>query len=70
MKPRLFLDPDRFANDPPERPAFLIEAANGGFTITPAGGHESEVDVLRTLLHADEGLPLRPVDLGSTVSRI
>jgi len=63
VKPRLFLDGDRFANDPGDRPAFLIEAANGGFGITASTGHESNVDVLRTLLHAEEGLPLRPMDL-------
>ncbi len=66
IKPRLFLDPDRFANDPHGRPAFLIAADNGGFAITPAGGHEAEVDVLRTLLHAEEGLPLRPRDLAAS----
>jgi putative selenate reductase len=63
VKPRLFLERHRFVNDPGDRPAFLIQAANGGFGITASEGHESEVDVLRTLLHADEGLPLRPADL-------
>lgn len=65
VKPRLFLDRDRFENDPQDRPAFLIEAANGGFGITASEGHESDVDVLRTLLHAEEGLPLRPADLAA-----
>ena len=63
VKPRLFLDPERFAGDPIDRPAFLIETANGGFEVTASAGHEDELDVLRTLLHAEEGLPLRPGDL-------
>jgi putative selenate reductase len=63
VKPRLFLDPERFANDPGDRPSFLIEAGNGGFDITASAGHEGQVDVLRSLLHAEEGLPLRTADL-------
>lgn len=63
VKPRLFLDPDRWAADPGDRPAFLIESGNGGFEITASSGHGGEVDVLRTLLHEKEGLPLRPADL-------
>ncbi len=65
VKPRLFIDSRRFSDDPAGRPAFLIEAANGSFAVTPSAGHESEVDVLETLLHAEEGLPLRTVDLTS-----
>lgn len=63
VKPRLFLDSERFANDSGDRPSFLIEAGNGGFEITASAGHEHEVDVLGTLLHEKEGLPLRPADL-------
>jgi putative selenate reductase len=63
VKPRLFLDPDRYHNDSADRPAFLIEPANGGFGITASAGHESEVDVLHRLLHEKEGLPLRPADI-------
>ena len=70
IKPRLFLDRNRFAHDPPGRPAFLIQAVNGGFAITPAGGYEADVDVLRTLLHAEEGLPLRPADLASVSTKL
>jgi putative selenate reductase len=66
VKPRLFLDRERFANDPADRPAFLIEASNGGFGITASPGHDHEVDVLRTLLHEKEGLPLRPADLAAS----
>ncbi len=63
VKPRLFLDRERFDNDRAGRPAFLVEAADDGFAITASKGHEHEIDVLRTLLHAEEGLPLRPADL-------
>jgi putative selenate reductase len=63
VKPRLFLDRDRWAGDPGARPAFLIESANGGFGISASAGHESDVEVLRTLVHEKEGLPLRPADL-------
>ncbi len=63
VKPRLFLDRARFENEPPGRPAFLIEAGNGGLGLTPSRGLEEQVDPLRTILHAEEGLPLRPADL-------
>ncbi|MEA1903814.1 MAG: hypothetical protein U9N56_09835 [Actinomycetota bacterium] len=63
VKPRLFLDRERFSRDPSGRPAFLIGAGNGGFSITAAEGFEADVEPLATLLHAEEGLPLRPADL-------
>jgi putative selenate reductase len=63
VKPRLFLDRDRFANDPTDRPAFLIEAGNGGFNVTASEGFEDQVEPLQTIFHAEEGLPMRPADL-------
>lgn len=66
VKPRLFLDVERFTDDLPGRPAFLIGAEDGRFSITPAAGLEGDVADLRTILHAAEGLPLRAADLAST----
>lgn len=63
VKPRLFLDPARFAGA--SGPAFLVEAADGGFTATAAPGQEAELGRLVHLLNAPEGLPLRPVDLAA-----
>ena len=63
IKPRLFIDRGRFESDPADRPAFLIEAGNGGFKITASAGQEAEVERLTEILHAEEGLPLRPADL-------
>ncbi len=63
IKPRLFIDRGRFESDPADRPAFLIEAGNGGFKITASAGQEAEVERLIEILHAEEGLPLRPADL-------
>lgn len=61
VKPRLYVDPQRFAAAPGQ--AFLVEAANGGFTAEAAPGYESELPNLIHLLNATEGLPLRPGDL-------
>ena len=61
VKPRLYIDPERFATAPGQ--AFLVKAADGGFTAEAASGYESELANLVHLLNATEGLPLRPEDL-------
>jgi putative selenate reductase len=61
VKPRLYVDPQRFATAPGQ--AFLVKAANGGFTAEAASGYDSELPNLVHLLNAEEGLPLRPQDL-------
>lgn len=66
VKPRLFLGRDRFEADPGDRPAFLVEAGDGWFEVTAAAGYEGDLEPLRTILHAEEGLPLRPGDLAAS----
>lgn len=61
VKPRLYLDPQRFATAPGQ--AFLVGAENGGFMATAAPGYEAELPNLVHLLNAEEGLPLRTQDL-------
>ncbi len=63
VKPRLFLDPDRFDADPPSRPAFLIEAVDGGIGVIAAEGYEDDVEPLTVIFNAEEDLPIRPEDL-------
>jgi len=63
VKPRLFLDAKRFAAEPASRPGFLIEAFDGGIGLTPKPGYEADVGPLTDILNAEEGLPIRPVDL-------
>ena len=63
IKPRLFLDAGRFDADDSARPSFLVEPGIGGFTVTPSLGVGDEVETLESLLHAEEGLPMRPSDL-------
>jgi putative selenate reductase len=61
VKPRLFVDRDRF--DAVEGQAFLLDRTNGELRIEAKAGWESEVPMLRTLLTAEEGLPIRVSDL-------
>jgi putative selenate reductase len=63
VKPRLFLDPARFASDPAGRPAFLVEAAEDEWRIRSREGHEGDVGLLTGILNAEEGFPLRIADL-------
>jgi putative selenate reductase len=63
VKPRLFLDQGRFAAD--SGPAFLLEPADAGWSITPAAGFADDLHRLTVLLEGDEGLPLRPQDLAT-----
>jgi putative selenate reductase len=62
VKPRLYLDESRFAAADDQ--GFLLRPANGGWRAIPKEGWESEREPLETLLNAEEGLPLRPADLG------
>ena len=61
IKPRLYLDRDRF--DAVEGQAFFVGRTNGDLSIEAKPGWESEVPMLSTLLTAEEGVPLRVVDL-------
>jgi putative selenate reductase len=60
-KPRLFIDPERFAAA--EGSAFLVTTGNGRFAVTATPGDESDVPRLLQLVNAAEGLPIRPQDL-------
>ncbi len=57
VKPRLYLDEDRFAAA--EGPRFLV-TPGAPHTAVAGGGAEGELNRLITLLNADEGLPLPP----------
>jgi putative selenate reductase len=57
VKPKLYLDPDRFAAA--EGQGFLIEGRGDGVRVTSKPGWESEIPLLTDLLRATEGLPLR-----------
>ncbi len=61
IKPRLYLDRSRF--DAVDGQAFLVGRSNGDLTIQAKPGWESEIPMLVTLLTAEEGLPVRTVDL-------
>ncbi|HSJ27288.1 MAG TPA: 4Fe-4S dicluster domain-containing protein [Acidimicrobiia bacterium] len=61
VKPRLFIDRERF--DLVEGQAFFLDRTDGELRIEPKSGWESEVPMLRTLLTAEEGLPIRVSDL-------
>jgi putative selenate reductase len=61
IKPRLYLDRDRF--DAVDGQAFFVGRTNGDLSIEAKPGWESEIPMLTTLLTAEEGLPVRPVDL-------
>jgi putative selenate reductase len=62
VKPRLFLDRDRFVAD--TGPAFLLASTGHDLVIEPGPGLDGELPRLRAVLGASEGLPLRPEDLG------
>ncbi len=64
IKPRLFTDAGRFAMETDEQ-AFLIQVGEGGLELTATAGHEGELETLRAMLEAEEGLPLRRRDLVS-----
>jgi len=55
IKPRLYLDADRFAAA--EGPRFLLDLA-GDIDVTAAGGADEEVPRLLSVLRADEGVPI------------
>ncbi|MEL6891894.1 MAG: 4Fe-4S dicluster domain-containing protein [Actinomycetota bacterium] len=55
VKPRLFLDRDRFDGAVGQR--FLLDRS-GGLAVEAAGGADDEIPRLLTVLGADEGLPL------------
>lgn len=55
VKPRLYLDEDRFAAA--EGPRFLLDLA-GGVSVTASDGLEAQVPRLLSVLQADEGLPI------------
>ena len=57
VKPKLYLDPDRFAAA--EGQGFLVEGRGEGVRVTSKPGWESEIPLLTDLLRATEGLPLR-----------
>jgi putative selenate reductase len=63
VKPRLFLDATRFAAEPGGRPAFLVDAADGGIGVIAAAGFEADLKPLSRILNEEEGLPIRPEDL-------
>ena len=60
VKPRLYLDEERFAAA--DGPRFLVDLArsraDGELAVTAAGGAEGELPRLRTVLTAEEGLPI------------
>ena len=55
IKPRLYLDPSRFASA--EGPRFLLDV-EGSVTASAAGGADAEIPRLLSVLNAAEGLPL------------
>ncbi len=61
VKPRLYIDPERFATA--VGPAFFVGRADGSFGVVPAPGMEDEVPRLLAVISAPQGLPLRPEDL-------
>ena len=58
IKPRLYLDPDRFAAAGGQ--AFLLGHLGDKLTVTAYPGFESEIPRLAGLLNAEEGLPIPP----------
>ena len=62
VKPRLYLDPDRFAVEAGAQ-AFLVSVGPEGIGLQATAGWEGELERLRLVLDQDEGLPLRPADL-------
>ncbi len=57
IKPRLYLEPDRFAAASGQ--AFLVEGRGENLRVTSTSGWEAEIPLLTELLRAREGLPLR-----------
>jgi putative selenate reductase len=61
IKPRLFVDPDRFAMETDEQ-AFLVAASNGGYGVTPNAHARAEDGArLADILNAQEGFVM-PAD--------
>ncbi|NNF63596.1 MAG: 4Fe-4S dicluster domain-containing protein, partial [Acidimicrobiia bacterium] len=56
IKPRLYIDENRFATMPGQ--GFLLTSENGGIAVTAREGWEAEVPRLHEMLNASEGLPL------------
>ena len=56
IKPRLYIDEDRFAAMPGQ--GFLVESRNGEIAVTAKDGWEAEIPRLHQMLNAPEGLPL------------
>ncbi len=65
IKPRLFVDPERFAGEPDDLQAFLIQrdGADGAYTAVAKPGFETEVPRLIDFLNRTEGFPARPREL-------
>jgi putative selenate reductase len=57
IKPKLYLDRDRFEAVPGQ--AFLVEGRGENLRVTSRAGWETEIPLLTDLLRAREGLPLR-----------
>lgn len=57
IKPKLYLDPDRFAAASGQ--GFLVEGRGESLMVTSKTGWEAEIPLLTDLLRAREGLPLR-----------
>jgi putative selenate reductase len=57
IKPKLYLDPDRFAATSGQ--GFLVEGRGEALVVTSKSGWEAEIPLLTDLLRAPEGLPLR-----------
>ena len=65
IKPRMFIDAERFALEPPERQAFLIEPNGEGFTLVATAAAAAESPTLTAMLNSEEGFPVRISDLAS-----
>jgi putative selenate reductase len=65
IKPRLFIDDDRFALESAQAQAFLIaDGGAGAFAVTPTEATEGEAETLATILNSAEGLPLAKASPG------
>jgi len=63
IKPRLFTDPERFAQEV-DNQAFLVTAADEGYQVAPnRHGAKSDATTLLAMLNALEGFPVRSADL-------
>ncbi len=65
IKPRLFVDAERFADEPDDVQAFLVKANGDGaaYTVVAKPGFEAEVPRLVDILNREEGFPAREAEL-------